>query len=150
MSGLTYKPVKIEITYSNSETRKLGIKEGDIFDAEQEYFNDKPKYSFFFSKNGENCVAYDVKHDEEAMLMVTTCKIHIENKVDKQLESDLNRVKAQLKQLNESELFSKEDRERLNPIYEAQIRDLSNKMFTAGAEIKVIDAEILTNNQPGE
>lgn len=68
----------------------------------------------------------------------------------KQIESDLNRVKAQVKQLNEHELFSQEDRDRLNPIYEAQIRDLSNLMNTAGAEIEVKDAEILSKNQPGE
>ena len=79
MSELTYKPVKIEITYSNSETRKLGINEGDVFEAEQEFLNGKPKWSFYFTKDGESCVAYDVKHDEEAMIMVATCKIHIEN-----------------------------------------------------------------------
>ncbi|MBC5835784.1 hypothetical protein G6N05_05240 [Flavobacterium sp. F372] len=177
MSGLTYKPVKIEITYSNSETRKLGINEGDVFDAEQEFLNGKPKLSFYFTKDGKRCVAYDVKHDEEAMIMVTTCKIYFEHKVDKNLESDLNRVKAQLKQLNESELFSKEERERLTPIYQNQIDDLNtkiikkfwndngrklgwdetNKVFNysditigVGLSIEVKDAEILSNNQPGE
>ena len=41
----------------------------------------------------------------------------LENKVDKHLESDLNRVKAQLKQLNESELFSKEDQKLVKSLF---------------------------------
>ncbi len=111
------------------------------------------------------------------MIMVATCKIHIENKVDKHIESDLNRVKSQLKQLNESELFTKEDRDRLTPIYEGQIEQLSTKLLkdawnkngrnlgydkdsnsfnfmdktiNLSSEIEVKDAEILSNNQPGE
>ena len=63
----------------------------------------------------------------------------------KQIESDLNRIKAQILQLNESELFSQEDRDRLNPIYNSQLEELKRKIAPAGAQIDVKDAEIVSN-----
>lgn len=145
MSNLTYKPVKIEIVYSNSETRKLGIKEGDVFDALHEHYKGQPKMAFQFEKDGNHCIAYAAEHDDDPMVMVTTCKIYEENQLVKQIKSDLNRVKAQIKQLNESELFSQEDRDRLNPIYNSQLDELKRKIAPAGAEIEVKDAEIVSN-----
>ncbi|UOX35286.1 hypothetical protein LXD69_07145 [Flavobacterium sediminilitoris] len=47
--------------------------------------------------------------------------------INKQILSDINRVKAQIKQLNESDLFSQEDRDRLNPIYLKQLQELEEK-----------------------
>ena len=42
-SNITKKPVKIEITYSNAETSKLGVKAGDQFEALQEVYKGIPK-----------------------------------------------------------------------------------------------------------
>jgi hypothetical protein len=124
-SNLTYEPVTIEIVYSNSETRKCGIKEGDIIRARQEYYKGNPRSTFFFEKDGNNCVAYDTMHDEDAYILVTTCKVVKEKpKTPKQIDSDINRLKAQINQVYHSELFSEEERKRLIPIYEAQLRGL--------------------------
>ncbi|MBN8565259.1 MAG: hypothetical protein J0M25_00805 [Flavobacteriales bacterium] len=75
MSNITYKSVKIEITYSNSETERLGVKVGDKFEASQEYLNGKPKMQCWFNVNGTDCVAYACQHDEDAQIKITTCKI---------------------------------------------------------------------------
>lgn len=88
---LSSKPITIEITYSNSETKKLGVKEGDQFQAFREYYlrnksviidgalQYKPvrvlKQQCWFEVNGVQCVAYKCQHDEDVMIPVTTCKI---------------------------------------------------------------------------
>lgn len=73
---MTTIPVKIQITYSNTETQRLGVKEGDVFDAENETFNGKPKLQCWFkAKNGKSCIAYNCQHDEDELIKVTTCKI---------------------------------------------------------------------------
>lgn len=85
------KPIKIEITYSNLETSKLGVKAGDIFTAFREYYpivrtyeNNgkiekkivrKMKQACWFKVDGVDCVAYKCQHDEDARMLVTTCKI---------------------------------------------------------------------------
>lgn len=88
---LSIKPIKIEITYSNSETSKLGVKKGDVVEAYREYymkskwisFDGKPemkivkvwKQQCWFEIDGVKCVAYKCQHDDDAMLPVTTCKL---------------------------------------------------------------------------
>lgn len=74
-SNLTKQPVKIEITFSNAETSKLGVKVGDKFDAFQEYLDGKPKQTCWFTVGKVDCVAYNCQHDEDALILVTTCKI---------------------------------------------------------------------------
>jgi len=74
-TNITKQSVKIEITYSNSETSKLGVKIGDQFEAVQELLNGKPKQTCWFSVNNQDCVAYNCQHDEDAQILVTTCKI---------------------------------------------------------------------------
>lgn len=167
MDNLTLEPVTIEIVYSNSETRKSGVQEGQIFKARQEYYKGKPQSKFWFeAKDGTDCIAYDVQHDDDAFLPVTTCKVvEYNSQEEQQIKSDMNRVKAQLKQLNESELFSISERERLAPIYEEQIRDLEERKKllplkeawqlkgrdrNSTLNITVNQPEILSNNQPGE
>lgn len=88
---ISTKPTKIEITYSNIETQKLGIKVGDQFTAYREYYfklktvivDGKPEFkkvrvlkqNCWFQKDGIDCIAYKCQHDEDAMMPVTTCKI---------------------------------------------------------------------------
>lgn len=85
------KPIKIEITYSNSETSKLGLKVGQVKVAHREYYikaknimvDGKPevklvkvwKQQCWFEIDGVSCVAYKCQHDDDVMLPVTTCKI---------------------------------------------------------------------------
>lgn len=88
---LNNKTTKIEITYSNAETQKLGVKIGDQFEATREYYI-KPKtveingiletkmikvfkQQCWFEVNGVQCVAYKCQHDDDAILYVTTCKL---------------------------------------------------------------------------
>jgi hypothetical protein len=86
---LSKKTFQIEITYSNSETAKLGVKVGDRFEAYREYY-EKPtnriidkkntivhvlKQQCWFKVGDVDCVAYKCEHDEDAMLLVTTCKL---------------------------------------------------------------------------
>jgi hypothetical protein len=73
--NITLKSVKIEITYSNSETSRLGVKVGDKFEASQEYLDGKPKMQCWFNVDGTDCVAYSCQHDEDAQIKITTCKI---------------------------------------------------------------------------
>ena len=150
MGNLTYKTVKIEITYSNVETRKEGVFEGDIYDGQQEFYKGKPKSSVQFkSKSGADCIAYDVQHDDDLYVAVTTCKIlDASSFKDKLIQSEINLCKANIKQLRESELFSAEDRERLIPIYENRLKMLLDKTDILH-QIEVNNPEILSNNQPG-
>ncbi len=74
-SNITKKPVKIEITYSNAETSKLGVKAGDQFEALQEVYKGIPKQTCWFTIDNHDCVAYNCQHDEDAQILVTTCKI---------------------------------------------------------------------------
>lgn len=46
------------------------------------------------------------------------------------IQSELNRAKAQLEQLKESEIFTDADREILIPRYKAEIRLLNQKLKT--------------------
>lgn len=46
----------------------------------------------------------------------------------KKIQSDLNRVKAQLEQLEINDLFTDKDRERLRPIYKKQIETLETHL----------------------
>lgn len=88
---ISNKPITIEITYSNSETQKLGVKIGDQFTAFREYYL-KPKSTIvdgkieykmvrvlkqqcWFKINDVDCVAYKCQHDDDVMMPVTTCKI---------------------------------------------------------------------------
>lgn len=67
--------VKIEITYSSPESQKLGIRVGDQFEAYQDYFNGKPKQTCWFTINDVEQHAFACQHDEDAQILVTTCKI---------------------------------------------------------------------------
>lgn len=46
------------------------------------------------------------------------------------LKSQLNRAKAQLEQLEQSEVFTEQDRELLSPKYKAEIKLLNQKIKT--------------------
>lgn len=88
---LDNKTTKIEITYSNLETSKLGVKVGDQFEATREYYMKGKsvivdgkldikmvrvfKQQCWFTIDGIECVAYKCQHDEDAVLLVTTCKL---------------------------------------------------------------------------
>lgn len=148
MGKLTYKDVKIEILYSNIETRKIGIKEGDVFEGKQEFLNGKPKSNIHFTHEDNDCVAYDAQHDEDAYILVTTCRIVPQDKPTiTRIDSDINRIQAQIKQLNSSELFSTEDRERLTPIYQAQLEALEQQKIV---NHEVIEPQILSNGNSEE
>lgn len=85
-------PITIEITYSNAETQKLGVKIGDRFTAYREYYLKAKKFLSVEGKNkipivrvmkqqcwfkvgDTDCLAYKCQHDEDAMILVTTCKL---------------------------------------------------------------------------
>ena len=85
---ISTKPITIEITYSNSETQKLGVKIGDQFTAYREYYpvakktgNEtkiirKLKQQCWFKVDYVyDCVAYKCQHDDDVIMPVTTCKI---------------------------------------------------------------------------
>lgn len=88
---LNNKTTKIEITYSNAETQKLGVKIGDQFEATREYYLKTKtidvngilikkrikvlKQQCWFQVDGVDCVAYKCQHDDDAILYVTTCKL---------------------------------------------------------------------------
>lgn len=88
---LSTKPIIIEITYSNAETQKLGVKIGDQFTAYREYYTKLKltpypneiqskvvrvmKQQCWFKVGDMDCVAYKCQHDDDVMMPVTTCKI---------------------------------------------------------------------------
>lgn len=84
---ISEKPITIEITYSNGETQKLGVKIGDRFTAYREYYpvarkieNEtkiirKLKQQCWFKIGDIDCVAYKCQHDDDVVMPVTTCKI---------------------------------------------------------------------------
>ena len=68
----------------------------------------------------------------------------------KQIESDLNRAKAHLEQLNNHTSFTEEDKKILRPDYENIIKNLELERTEAIGENEVVKAVVIREQSEGK
>ena len=67
----------------------------------------------------------------------------IEIRTIKQIQSELNRAKAQLDQMEKSHIYTDEDKNILRPKWEQTVNDLQNELDTAKARYIEVIGSIL-------